>query len=111
MGNFEADKEFLKERTEKVRKDYEEKRAKQKSSETMMMTLAWDLHGFEELLSQCAKFTEVVRQIKGTLSLPRSTHGNIKAEVSTAQSAAELCEEPLWKEENSCHACVCFYDR
>ena len=64
LGNFEADKEFLK-----------------KSSETMM-TLAWDLHGFEELLSQCVKFT-VVRQLKGTLSLPRSRHGNIKAEVST----------------------------
>ena len=86
LGNFDADKEFLKEGTEKVRKDYEEKRAKQKSSETMMMTLAWDLHGFEELLSQCVKFTEVVRQLKGTLSLPRSTHGNIKAEVSTLRN-------------------------
>ena len=82
LGIFEGDKKFLKEGTEKVRKDYEEKRAKQKSSETMMMTLAWDLHGFEELLSQCVKFTEVVPQLKGTLSLPRIRHGNIKAEVS-----------------------------
>lgn len=86
MGIFEADKKFLKEGTERVRKDYEEKRAKQKSSETMMMTLAWDLQGFEELLSQCVKFTEVVRQLKGTLSLPRSRHGNIKAEVSTLRN-------------------------
>ena len=85
LGNFEADKEFLKQGTEKVRKDYEEKRAKQKSSETMM-TLAWDLHGFEELLSQCVKFTEVVHQLKGALSLPRSRHGNIKAEVSTLRN-------------------------
>ena len=86
LGIFEADNKFLKEGMEKVRKDYEEKRAKQKSSETMMMTLAWDLHGFEELLSQCVKFTEVVRQLKGTLSLPRSRHGNIKAEISTLRN-------------------------
>ena len=51
-----------------------------------MRTLAWDLHGFEELLSQCVKFSEVVRQLKGTLSLPRSRHGNIKAEVSTLRN-------------------------
>ena len=86
LGIFEGDKKFLKEGTEKVRKDYEEKRAKQKSSETMMMTLAWDLHGFEELLSQCVKFTEVLRQLKGTFSLPRTRHGNIKAEVSTLRN-------------------------
>ena len=72
MGIFEADMKFLKQGTEKVRKDYEEKRATQKSSDTTMMTLAWELHGLEELLSQFVKFTEVVRQLKGILSLPRS---------------------------------------
>lgn len=83
LRNFKADKKFLKEGMEKVRK---EKRAKQKSSESVMMTLAWDLHGFEELLSQCVNFTEVVCQLKGTLSLPRSSHGNIKAAVSTLRN-------------------------
>ena len=82
LGNFASDKEFLKEGTEKARRDYEEKRVKQKSSEAVMMTLAWDLHGFEELLSQCVKFTEVVQQLKGRLSLSSSRQGNIKAEVS-----------------------------
>lgn len=60
MGIFEVDKKFLKEGMERVRKDYEEKRVKQKFLEIMMMILVWDFQGFEELLLQCVKFIEVV---------------------------------------------------
>ena len=68
-----------------------------------MMTLAWDLHGFEELLLQCVKFTEVVQQLKARLSLSSSRQGNIKAKVSYLRNQLLDCEEPIWKEKNSCH--------
>lgn len=82
MSNFTEDEEFLKRGGENVRKAYEEKRNKQKSSEALLMTLAWDLTGFEELLAQCLKFKETVGNIKNRLSMPRSDQGNIRSEVS-----------------------------
>ena len=86
LENFAADEKFLKEGMEKARKDYEDKRAKQKSSDAMMMSLAWELTGFEELLAQCMKFQGFISHLKGRLCLPKSDQGNLKADVSGLRS-------------------------
>lgn len=64
LENFAADETFLKEGMEKARKDYENKRAKQKLSDAMM-SLAWELTGFEELLAHCVKFQGIISHLKG----------------------------------------------
>ena len=68
LENFAADETFLKQGMEKARKDYEDKRAKQKSSDAMMMSLACELTSFEELLAQCVKFQGIISHLKGRLS-------------------------------------------
>lgn len=86
LEGLTADETLLKQGKEKVRKEYEEKRAKQISSEAVMMALAWDLTGFEELLAQCVTFQDTVRHLKAKLSLPRPGQGNIRANVSTLRN-------------------------
>lgn len=86
LETLARDAEFLNQGKEKARKEYEEKRAKQRSSEAIMMALAWGLTGFEELSSQCAVFKDVIRHLKSRLQMPRHEQGNIKADVSSLRN-------------------------